>query len=41
MVNEHPAVLECAAVGVPVDDGEEEIKICVVVQPGRNSTPAI
>lgn len=30
----HPAVSECAAVGVPSDLGEEEIKLCVVLKPG-------
>jgi crotonobetaine/carnitine-CoA ligase len=33
MVTAHPDVLECAAIGVPSDDGEEEIKICVVPMP--------
>jgi crotonobetaine/carnitine-CoA ligase len=30
----HPAVLECAAVGVPSDLTEEEVKAFVVVRPG-------
>jgi crotonobetaine/carnitine-CoA ligase len=39
MVGEHDAVLECAAIGVPSDDGEEEIKVCVVVKPDRSLDP--
>lgn len=31
-VTDHPAVLECAAFGVPADGGEEEVKVAVVVQ---------
>ncbi len=33
MVTAHPGVLECAAIGVPSLDGEEEIKVCVVRLP--------
>jgi crotonobetaine/carnitine-CoA ligase len=33
-VNIHPAVLESAAIAVPADIGEDEVKICVVLQPG-------
>jgi crotonobetaine/carnitine-CoA ligase len=33
-VNTHPAVLESAAVAVPADIGEDEVKICVVLRPG-------
>lgn len=39
LVGEHPAVLECAAVGVPSEHGEEEIKICVVCKPGNTLSP--
>jgi crotonobetaine/carnitine-CoA ligase len=31
-VNEHPAVAESAAIGVPSEYGEDEVKICVVLQ---------
>lgn len=34
-VNEHPAVSETAALGVPADDGEDEVKVCVVLLPGE------
>ncbi len=30
-VNEHPDVSETAAIGVPADHGEDEVKICVVL----------
>jgi crotonobetaine/carnitine-CoA ligase len=30
-VNEHPAVSETAAVGVPSEHGEDEVKICVIL----------
>jgi carnitine-CoA ligase len=30
-VNEHPAVSETAAIGVPSEHGEDEVKICVVL----------
>ncbi len=33
-VNLHPAVLECAAIGVPSELEEEEVKVVVVPQPG-------
>jgi crotonobetaine/carnitine-CoA ligase len=33
----HPAVLECAAVGVPAEVGDDEIKLCVVLAPGYAS----
>ncbi|MCL2582728.1 MAG: AMP-binding protein [Streptosporangiales bacterium] len=33
-VNLHPAVLECAAIGVPSELEEEEVKLAVVRQPG-------
>lgn len=35
----HPDVLECAAVAVPADVGEDEVKIVVVLQPGRGLGP--
>jgi len=35
-VNLHPSVLECAAIGVPSELEEEEVKIVVVAQPGAD-----
>ena len=35
VVNEHPGVLESAAVAVPSEWGEDEVKIVVVPRPGR------
>jgi carnitine-CoA ligase len=40
VVNAHPTVLESAAVGVPSELGEEEVKISVVPQPGETIAPA-
>ncbi len=39
VVNEHPAVLESAAYGVPSELGEEEVKIAVVLRPGAMLSP--
>lgn len=39
IVNAHPLVLESAAVGVPSELGEEEVKICVVLRPGQTMAP--
>ncbi|WP_298817330.1 ATP-dependent acyl-CoA ligase [Chloroflexus sp.] len=38
-VNAHPAVLESAAVGVPSELGEEEVKVVVVLRPGATLDP--
>ncbi|MEQ3552656.1 AMP-binding protein [Pseudonocardia nematodicida] len=38
-VNAHPDVLESAAVAVPSEHGEDEIKIVVVARPGATPTP--
>jgi len=38
-VNSHPSVLESAAVAVPSEVGEDEVKICVVLKPGAALTP--
>jgi crotonobetaine/carnitine-CoA ligase len=38
-VNQHPAVAESAAVGVPSALGEEEIKVVVVPRPGEQLDP--
>jgi len=39
VISSHPDVLECAAVGVPAEMGEDEVKIYVVVKPGRPLPP--
>ncbi len=39
IVNQHPKVLECAAVGVPSEVGEEEIKICIVLKESQVLAP--
>lgn len=38
-VRQHPDVIECAAVGVPSDIGEEEISLFVKMQPGTKMKP--
>ncbi|GAC1383772.1 MAG: ATP-dependent acyl-CoA ligase [Herpetosiphon sp.] len=38
-VNSHPKVLESAAIGVPSELGEEDVKICVVTRPGEALEP--
>jgi crotonobetaine/carnitine-CoA ligase len=38
-VNLHPAVLECAAIGVPSDLEDEDIKLAVVARPGESLAP--
>lgn len=35
----HPDVLECAAVAVPSEWGEDEVKVVVVPRPGREASP--
>jgi crotonobetaine/carnitine-CoA ligase len=39
-VNEHPAVSETAAIGVPSVHGEDEVKICVVLHEDRSVSHA-
>jgi len=39
-VRRHPSVAECAAVGVPSDIGEEDIKLYIKLQPGADPDPA-
>jgi crotonobetaine/carnitine-CoA ligase len=39
MVNEHPAVLESAAIGVPSEHSEDEVKVIVVPRPGMALDP--
>ena len=38
-INTHPAVLESAAVAVKSELAEDEVKICIVLQPGATLTP--
>jgi crotonobetaine/carnitine-CoA ligase len=38
LVNQHPAVLECAAIAVPSEYLEDEVKVCVVVGDGVDLT---
>lgn len=40
IVNEFPAVAECGACAVPADEGEDEVKIAVVVAEGATFDPA-
>ena len=35
LVTSHPAVLEAAAIGVPSELSEEDVKVCVVLRPGE------
>ena len=39
-VRRHPTVAECAAIGVPSDIGEEDIKLYIKLQPGAGRDPA-
>jgi crotonobetaine/carnitine-CoA ligase len=39
-VNEHPAVAETAAIGVPSEYGEDEVKVCVVLHDGEDLPPS-
>ncbi|MFG1856120.1 AMP-binding protein [Actinomadura geliboluensis] len=38
-INQHPAVLECAAIGVPSELEDEDIKVSIVVQPDTGLDP--
>ncbi|MEK4532974.1 AMP-binding protein [Solibacillus sp. FSL K6-1554] len=38
IINAHPSVLETAAIAVPSELNEDEVKICVVLQKGENLT---
>jgi crotonobetaine/carnitine-CoA ligase len=40
LILEHPAVRQCAAVGVPAPLGEEDVKIVVVPETGQHVQPA-
>ena len=39
VVVEHPAVAECAAIGVPSELGEEDVKLVVAARPGHTIDP--
>ena len=39
LVNQHPKVLETAAIAVPSELLEDEVKVCVVLKPGEQLTP--
>jgi crotonobetaine/carnitine-CoA ligase len=39
IINSHPRVAESAAVGIPSDLSEDEVKICVVLKPGESLVP--
>ena len=39
-MNEHPAVAESGAAAVAADEGEDEVKIAVVLAPGVDFDPA-
>jgi crotonobetaine/carnitine-CoA ligase len=38
-VNQHPKVAETAAIAVPSEHGEDEVKICVILHPGEELPP--
>jgi carnitine-CoA ligase len=38
-VNEHPAVSESAAIGIPSEFGEDEVKVCVILHDGGQVSP--
>jgi carnitine-CoA ligase len=39
VVESHPSVLEAAAIGIPSELTEEDVKVCVVLRPGVSLTP--
>lgn len=39
IINQHPAVAECGAAAVPAEEGEDEVKIAVVVEAGADFVP--
>ena len=40
IVNTHPAIVECGACAVPADEGEDEVKVAVVLAPDVDFDPA-
>ena len=36
-VLQHPNVTECAALGIPADDGEQDVQVCVVLRDGSDT----
>jgi crotonobetaine/carnitine-CoA ligase len=40
LVNEHPEVVECAAIAVPSEFSEDEVKVCVVCREGSDLAEA-
>ena len=40
VINSHPKILECAAVAVPAELGEDDVKVFVVLRPGETLDPA-
>jgi len=40
VVNEHPAVQECAAIPVPSEHGEDEVMVVLASKPGQSVDPA-
>ena len=39
IVNSHPAVLESASISVPSELAEDDVKVCVVLKPGKKLIP--
>lgn len=39
VINNHPAVLESAAIAVKADVGEDEVMVCLTLKPGQKLTP--
>jgi crotonobetaine/carnitine-CoA ligase len=39
ILNSHPAILESAAIGVPSELGEEDVKVYIVLKVGKSLTP--
>lgn len=39
VVESHPSVLESAAIGIPSELTEEDVKVCVVLRPGESLAP--
>jgi crotonobetaine/carnitine-CoA ligase len=39
IINTHPKVLECAAVGIPSELGDEDLKVVLRLKPGMSISP--